>query len=211
MSSPAVELGACRPLSASWAVRKRRRSSGAPSPPTAIACWSARPARGDRSARSVLLRKTPRLAAGLKGYERSSHAGKITPDSESPITLTSSPNEAVFRETAKSPGRPYCNGPPGPISSPHGETHFRKRSNLSGHGASRAAAYAALLCLRSYRQQNQTLLSQSPLSPSTCTVPPDAVRRGSPFRLQLLRSVAPLSPHFPSLPAFLGFPPPDVP
>ena len=116
----------------------------------------------DRSARSVLLRKTPRQKAGLKGYERSSHAGKITPDSESPITLTSSPNEVVFRETAKSPGRPYCNGPPGPISSPHGETHFRKRSNLSGHGASRAAAYAALLCLRSYRQQNQTLLSQSP-------------------------------------------------
>jgi len=161
MSSPAVELGACRPPDAVGAIRKRLRPTG-PSWSTAMAGWSVRPARGDRSARSVLLRKTPRQKAGLKGYERSSHAGKITPDSESPITLTSSPNEVVFRETAKSPGRPYCNGPPGPISSPHGETHFRKRSNLSGHGASRAAAYAALLCLRSYRQQNQTLLSQSP-------------------------------------------------
>ena len=162
MSSPAVELGACRPPDAVGAIRKRRRPTGAPCWSTATAGWSARPAPGDRSARSVLLRKTPRQKAGLKGYEMSSHAGKITPDSESPITLTSSPNEVVFRETAKSPGRPYCNGPPGPISSPHGETHFRKRSNLSGHGASRAAAYAALLCLRSYRQQNQTLLSQSP-------------------------------------------------
>lgn len=162
MSSPAVELGACQPPDAVEAIRKRCRSSGAPPRSTSTACWSARPAQGYRSARSVLIRKTPRLAAGLKGYERSSHAGKIAPDSESPITLTSSPNEVVFRETAKSPGRPYCNGPPGPISSPHGETHFRKRSNLSGHGASRAAAYAALLCLRSYRQQNQTLLSQSP-------------------------------------------------
>jgi len=161
MSSPAVELGACQPPDAVGTIRKWLRPTG-PSWSTAMAGWSVRPARGDRSARSVLLRKTPRLAAGLKGYERSSHAGKITPDSESPITLTSSPNEVVFRETAKSPGRPYCNGPPGPISSPHGETHFRKRSNLSGHGASRAAAYAALLCLRSYRQQNQTLLSQSP-------------------------------------------------
>jgi hypothetical protein len=162
MSSPAAESGACRPPDAVGAIRKRLRPTGAPSWSTAMAGWSVRPARGYRSTRSVRLRKTPRLAAGLKGYERSSHAGKITPDSESPITLTSSPNEVVFRETAKSPGRPYCNGPPGPISSPHGETHFRKRSNLSGHGASRAAAYAALLCLRSYRQQNQTLLSQSP-------------------------------------------------
>jgi|APFre7841882724_1041349.scaffolds.fasta_scaffold19034_1 hypothetical protein len=161
MSSPAVELGACQPPDAVGTIRKWLRPTG-PSWSTAMAGWSVRPARGDRSARSVLLRKTPRQKAGLKGYERSSHAGKITPDSESPITLTSSPNEVVFRETAKSPGRPYCNGPPGPISSPHGETHFRKRSNLSGHGASRAAAYAALLCLRSYRQQNQTLLSQSP-------------------------------------------------
>ena len=162
MSSPAAESGACRPPDAVGTIRKRLRPTGAPSWSTAMAGWSVRPARGDRSARSVLLRKTPRHAAGLKGYERSSHAGKIAPDSESPITLTSSPDEAVFRETAKPPGRPYCNGPPGPISSPHGETHFRKRSNLSGHGASRAAAYAALLCLRSYRQQNQTLLSQSP-------------------------------------------------
>ena len=161
MSSPAAESGACRPPDAVGAIRKRLRPTGAPSWSTAMAGWAARTARGDRSARSVLLRKTPRLAAGLKGYEISP-ARKITPDSESPITLTSSPNEVVFRETAKSPGRPYCNGPPGPISSPHGETHFRKRSNLSGHGASRAAAVAALLCLRSYRQQNQTLLSQSP-------------------------------------------------
>jgi len=115
MSSPAVELGACRPPDAVGTIRKWLRPTG-PSWSTAMAGWSVRPARGDRSARSVLLRKTPRQKAGLKGYERSSHAGKITPDSESPITLTSSPNEVVFRETAKSPGRPYCNGPPGPIS-----------------------------------------------------------------------------------------------
>jgi hypothetical protein len=173
-------------------------SSGAPSrstaTATATACWSVRPARGDPSTRSVLIRKKPRQKAGLKGYERSSHSGKIAPDSESPVALTSSPDEAFFRETAKSPGRPYCNGLPGPISSPHGETHFRKRSNLSGHGASRAAAHAALLCLRSYRQQNQTLLSQSPPLPfhlhgATRCSP----ERGSPLRLQLLRSVAPLS------------------
>ena len=96
MSSPAAESGACRPPDAVGAIRKRLRPTGAPSWLTAMAGWSARPARGYRSTRSVLLRKTPRLAAGLKGYERSSHAGKITPDSESPITLTSSPNEACL-------------------------------------------------------------------------------------------------------------------
>ena len=96
MSSPAAESGACRPPDAVGAIRKRLRPTGAPSWSTATAGWSVRPARGDRSARSVLLRKTPRLAAGLKGYERSSHAGKITPDSESPITLTSSPDEACL-------------------------------------------------------------------------------------------------------------------
>ena len=79
MSSPAVESGACRPPDAVGAIRKRLRPTGAPSWSTAMAGWSVRPARGDRSARSVLLRKTPRLAAGLKGYERSSHARQNYP------------------------------------------------------------------------------------------------------------------------------------
>ena len=52
-----------------WAVRKWRHSSGAPPRLTATAYWSARPAQGNRSARSVLIRKTPRLATGLKSYE----------------------------------------------------------------------------------------------------------------------------------------------
>jgi len=69
MSSPAVELGACQPLDTVEAIRKRRRSLGPPSRSTATAGGSARPARGERSARSVLIRKTPRLAAGLKSYE----------------------------------------------------------------------------------------------------------------------------------------------
>ena len=69
MSSPAVELGACQPPLAVEAIRKRRHSSGAPPRSTATAYWSARPAQGNRSARSVLIRKTPRLATGLKSYE----------------------------------------------------------------------------------------------------------------------------------------------
>ena len=88
----------------------------------------------------------------------------------------------------------YCNGPPGPISSLHRETHFRKRSRLSGRGASLAAACAAPDGLRSYRPIGQTLLTGSP---PLSFDPHGATRcgreRGSPFRLQLLRSVAPLS------------------
>lgn len=52
MSSPGVDSGTCRPLDAAGAVRKRRRSLGAPCWSTAIAGWSVRPAR-DRSARSA--------------------------------------------------------------------------------------------------------------------------------------------------------------
>ena len=80
MSSPAVELGACQPPDAVEAIRKRRHSSGAPPRLTATACWSARPAQGYRSARSVLIRKTPRHATGLKSYEispaRQNHPGQ---------------------------------------------------------------------------------------------------------------------------------------
>jgi hypothetical protein len=142
----------------------------------------------------------------------SSQSGKITPDRDSTIALTSSPDEAFFRETAKSPGRPYCNGLPGPISSPHGETHFRKRSRLSGRGASLATACAAPDGLRSYRPIGQTLLTGSPpLSFDPHGATRRGPERGSPFRLQLLRNATPVSPHFPSLPAPLGFPPPDVP
>ena len=190
---PTAEPGGCRP-DAVEAIRKRRRSLGPPSRSTATAGGSVRPARGDRSARSVLIRKTPRLAAGLKGYEMSSHSGKITPDSESPLALTSSPDEALCRNAARRFSRPYCNGLPGPISSPRGETHFRKRSRLSGRGASLAAACAAPDGLRSYRPIGPTLLTGSP---PLLFSPHGANRcgpgRGSPFRLQLLRSVAPLS------------------
>lgn len=66
MSSPAVELGACQPLDAVGAIRERRRSRGAPSRSTATACWSARPARGDPSTRSVPIRKAPRQRRGQK-------------------------------------------------------------------------------------------------------------------------------------------------
>jgi hypothetical protein len=73
MSRPAVKSGACRPLDAAWAIRTRCPPFGAPSrstaKATATACWSARPARGDRSARSVPIRKKPRQKVGLKGYE----------------------------------------------------------------------------------------------------------------------------------------------
>jgi len=50
----------------------------------------------------------------------------------------------------------HYNGPPSPF------THFRKRSNLSGYGASRTATFVAPRALRSYRATGQTLLSQSP-------------------------------------------------
>ncbi len=59
------------------------------------------------------------------------------------------------RRQANSPAH-HHNGPPSPTA------HFRKRSNLSEHGASRAAAFAAPHALRSYRAMSQTLLSQSP-------------------------------------------------
>ena len=74
-----------------------------------------------------------------------------------------------------------------------------------------AAAYAALRGLRSYRQRSNPTHRSPPLSFVHHGATRCGRRGGSPFRLQLLRSVAPLSPHFPSLPAFLGFPPPDVP
>lgn len=91
-------------------------------------------------------------------------------------------------------------------------THFRKRSRLSGRGANLATADAVPNGLRSYRPIGQTLFTGSPpLRIMSYGATRYDQRRGSPFRLQLLRSVAPLSPHFPSLPAFLGFPPPDVP
>ena len=40
MSSPAVELGACQPLDALEAIRKRHLCPGAPSRLTVTACWS---------------------------------------------------------------------------------------------------------------------------------------------------------------------------
>lgn len=73
-------------------------------------------------------------------------------------------------------------------------THFRKRSRLSGQGATLATACAVPDGLRSYRPVGQTLFTESPPLP---IYPHGATRhgqeRGSPFRLQLLRSVAPLS------------------
>jgi hypothetical protein len=42
---------------------------------------------------------------------------------------------------------------------------LRKRSNLSEHGASRAATFVAPHALRSYRATGQTLVSQSPPLP----------------------------------------------
>ena len=138
-----------------------------------------------------------------------SHVRQTSPN---PFALTSSPNDAVCPIAAKRSGRPQtCNGLPSPFFPSRG-THCRKRSRLSGRGASLATAYAVPNRLRSYRPIGQTLVTESP---SLSVVPHGATRhgqeRGSPFRLQLLRSVAPLSPHFPSLPAFLRFPPPDVP
>ncbi len=50
-------------------IRERPRSRGAPCWSTARAGGSVRPARGDRSARPVPIRKTPRQKAGLKGDE----------------------------------------------------------------------------------------------------------------------------------------------
>jgi len=54
----------------------------------------------------------------------------------------------------------YCSGPPSPC--PYEGTHLRKRSNLSEHGANRAAIFMAPNALRSYHAIGQTLLSQSP-------------------------------------------------
>lgn len=54
-------------------------------------------------------------------------------------------------------------------------THFRKRFQLSGQGASLAAILAPAR-LRSYRRRSQTLLTESPpLIRRTCAMPPDAV------------------------------------
>ena len=98
---------------------------------------------------------------GAENYEISP-TRKISPGHDSTIALTSSPNEAFCRNAAKRLSRPYCNRLPGPISSPLGETHFRKRSWLSGRGASLAAACAAPDGLRSHRPIGQTLLTESP-------------------------------------------------
>lgn len=129
-----------------------------------------------------------------------------------PTALTSSPNDALWPIAAKRSARPQtCNGLPRPIFPSRG-THFRKRSRLLGRGAILAATSAAPDGFRSYRPVSQTLITESPpLRIMSYGATRYDQRRGSPFRLQLLRSVAPLSPHSPSLPAFLGFPPPDVP
>jgi len=84
---------------------------------------------------------------------------------------------------AKRLSRPYFNRLPGTISSPLGETHFRKRSWLSGRGASLAAACAAPDGLRSHRPIGQPYSPGLPLSFSARTVPtvavPGEVRRAT--------------------------------
>lgn len=72
-------------------------------------------------------------------------------------------------------------------------THFRKRSRLSGQGATLATACAVPDGLRSYRPVGQTLFTESPplrIIPYGTTR--YVQRRGSPFRLQLLRNTTPL-------------------
>jgi hypothetical protein len=103
LSSPAVELDACRALDAAAAIRTRRPPFGAPSrstaTATATACWSARPARGDRSARSVPIRKKPRQKVGLKGYETHRSPAKLP---RTAIRLLRS----LRRQTKLSSGKP---------------------------------------------------------------------------------------------------------
>jgi hypothetical protein len=95
-------------------IRKRRRSLGAPCWSTATAGWSVPP--GDRSARSVLLRKTPRQKAGLKGYERSSHAGKIAPGQRITYCAHFVARRSFLLKRRQAFQQAYYNGLPGPIS-----------------------------------------------------------------------------------------------
>ena len=155
-------------------------------------------------------RKPPSENGGLKRKIRSSQSGKVAPDTlmrwhrrQTMLSSPSPPSDRAGRKPATG-----CQA----LFLPSRGTHFRKRSRLSGRGASLVTACAVPNGLRSYRPIGQTLVNESP---SLSLMPHGATRhgreRGSPFRVQLLRSVAPLSPHSPSLPAFLGFPPPDVP
>ena len=191
-------------------IRKRRHSSGAPPRLTATACWSARPAQGYRSARSDLIRKTPRHATGLKSYEispaRQNHPGQR-------YRLLRSPRRQTKLSAETPPGVSAGFTATGRQAQFLPFTGKHTFANAPGFRDEVPASPLAQLPM----DFGRIVLSVkpgthgSPLSCSARTVPTVAVPGRGSHLGGLLRNTTPLSPHFLSLPAPLGFPPPNVP
>ena len=116
------------------------------------------------------------------------------------------------RNAAKRPGRPYCNGPPGPISSLRGKHTFANAPGFRDRGASPAALAQLPMDF------GRIVLSVKPYSPG---LPLSFRPHGAtpmPFRREVPTLVAAtaqysatVSAKAASLPAFLGFQVGDVP
>ena len=159
-------------------------SSGAPSrstaTATATACWSVRPARGDPSTRSVLIRKKPRQKAGLKGYETHRSPAKLP---RTAIRLLRS----LRRQTKLSSGKPPSL--PEGLTATGCQAQFlplTEKHTFANAPGFRDEVPASPLLAQLPMDFGRIVLSVKPyspglpLSPSIRTVPPVAVRREVP-------------------------------